>query len=251
MFTILYHSISIIYAERIRIMKKKIIITLLASVTAGSFLLLSGCGSDQPNSSNTGLSAETESENLTDGTAQMHSVWYNEDNSVLSSATITILDGREELFSGTTDESGNLTPCSLPGNTSLTCEITDSTGAALAEGDIMFRISEDYSSLTIYPIHDGSNDEHVLEIPADKTDFRAAVFVTEDGTLSFANLSPYTESSEESDGTSGEESADGTSADQTGADTSAGQDGADATAGQNGTDAGAAQNTQNGTQPAQ
>lgn len=238
-------------------MKKKALIALLAALTAGSFLLLSGCGTDQPNNSSAELSAEMETEHLSDGTVQMHSVWYNADNSVLTSATVTLLNDNEELFSGTTDESGVLEACSLPGNTPITCKIADSTGSTLAEGEIIFKISNDYTALTIYPVHEESESEqHVLEIPSNKTDFRAAVFITSDGSLSFSNLSPYTGSSDETEGT--EENA---ATDQTGADAAADQAGTDAASDQNsgtdttqdGTGAGTAdtQNPQDGTQAAQ
>lgn len=221
-------------------MKKKALITLLAALTAGSFLLLSGCGTDQPDGD--ALSAEAETTHFTDGTIEMHSVWYNADDSALSSAAITILDRRDEVFTGTTDEAGNLASCSLPGNTTFTCEVTDSTGSTVAEGEFIFQISDEYESLTVYPVHEG-NGEHVMEIPADKTDLRVAIFVTEDGELSFVNLSPYTGSEE----TSGEENADA-AAGQTGAD--AGQAGTDAgqtdpAAGQAGTDAAAGQTDAN------
>ena len=228
-------------------MKKKALITLLAALTAGSFLLLSGCGTDQPDGD--ALSAEAETTHFTDGTIEMHSVWYNADDSALSSAAITILDRRDEVFTGTTDEAGNLASCSLPGNTTFTCEVTDSTGSTVAEGEFIFQISDEYESLTIYPVHEG-NGEHVMEIPADKTDLRVAIFVTEDGELSFVNLSPYTGSEE----TSGEENADA-AAGQTGADagqagTDAGQTDpaagqTDAAAGQTGTNAAAGQTDAN------
>ena len=218
-------------------MKKKALITLLAALTAGSFLLLNGCGTDQPATSDSAVSAEAEAENLAEGTVQMHSVWYNTDNNFLPSATVTILDGRDELFSGTTDESGNLEACNLPGNTTLTCRITSSTGDMLAEGDVVFQISDDYESLTIYPVRDGENSEHILEIPTDKTVLRAAVFITEDGAISFANLSPYDESSSTSDNTAENGTSGDTAADQTATDAGQTQtDGAAADTGQGQTD---------------
>ena len=214
-------------------MKKKALIALLAALTAGSFLLLSGCGTDQTDISGSSISAEAETEHLSEGTVQMHSVWYNTDNSALAAAAITILDGREELFSGTTDEAGNLEACNLPGNTELTFQVTDSTGDTLAEGEVTFKISEDYESLTIYPVHDEDNSGHLLEISPDKTVLRAAIFITEDGDISFANLSPYNESSDGTDNT-GEADTTGGTADQ-------GQDGAAADqAGQAVTDQGQA-----------
>ncbi|MCD8132575.1 MAG: hypothetical protein LUE19_01820, partial [Clostridiales bacterium] len=172
-------------------------------LTAGSVLLLSGCGVDLTaiNTADTDISAELETENLSDGTILVHSVWYSSDESSLSGAVITLSSDDGELFSGTTDDSGCLEECTLPGNTTITCEITDSTGELLAEAEIVFKLSSDYSDLTIYNTSDSEaeNSQCILEIPTEKTDIRAAIFVTEDGGLSFANLTPYTESDDETD----------------------------------------------------
>lgn len=196
-------------------MKKKAFTTLLAALAAGSFLLLSGCTADQTDASGSSVSAEAETEHLSEGTVQMHSVWYGTDSSVLAGATVTILDGRDELFSGTTDESGNLEACNIPGNTALTFQVTGSTGDTLAEGEVTFKISEDYEALTIYPTHDEDDSEHLLEIPVDKTVLRAAIFITEDGDISFANLSPYDESSDSASTSDETDATDDADADQT------------------------------------
>ncbi|MCC8082384.1 MAG: hypothetical protein LIO80_10350 [Lachnospiraceae bacterium] len=183
-------------------MKKKKLLTLFAALTAGSVLLLGGCGVDLTaiNTADTDISAELETENLTDGTILVHSVWYSSDESCLSGAVITLSSDDGELFSGTTDDSGCLEECTLPGNTTITCEITDSTGEVLAEAEIVFKLSSDYSDLTIYTSDsEAESSQCILEIPTEKTDIRAAIFVTEDGGLIFANLTPYTESGDETD----------------------------------------------------
>lgn len=239
-------------------MKRKTLIVLLAALTAGSFLLLNGCGPDETDNSIAAISAEMETENLTDGTIQMHSVWYNTDNSALASATVTIMDGKEEIFSGTTDASGNLEACTLPCNTSFSCEVTDSAGETLAEGDLIFKLSDDYESLSIFPAHGESNSEQVMEIPTDKTDLRAAVFLTEDGQFSFANLSPYTGDAAASDnGTAEDGSADAAQNTGEGQNTDSSQNAgngqnADASQGAGAQNTGdAAANTAGGGQPAQ
>ncbi len=228
-------------------MKNRKLFTLFAALTAGSVILLSGCGVDLTsiNAEDTTISAEMETENLSDGTVQVHSVWYDSDGNCLSSAEITLSDGDTVLFVGTTDESGSLEACALPGNTTITCEISDSTGESIASASLVFKLSSDYEALTIHTLSEEDDSQCVLEIPMEKTDIRAAVFVTEDGRISFSNLTPYTEEDEDSDGEasaeddtsdggeSGEESTD----DNTSDDGTAGDD--DTTA-EDGTDPGEA-----------
>jgi len=210
-------------------MKKKYLTTLFAALTAGSVLLLSGCSVDLTtiNTGDTDISAELETENLSDGTIRVHSVWYSADGSKLSAASVTLSSEDGELFSGTTDDSGNLEECTLPGNTTITCEITDSSGEVIVEAEIIFKLSSDYTDLTIYT-SDSEAEENpcILEIPTDKTDIRAAVFVTEDSHLSFANLTPSTESDEETEDTQTDDTADD-SGESTSADDTA--DGSDST----------------------
>jgi len=187
-------------------MKKKALLSLLAVLTAGSVLLCSGCTVDLTsiNEEDTTLSAEIETDNLSDGTLQVHSIWYQNGGDKLTSATITFSDENGEVYSGVTDDSGQLDTCTLPGNTILTCEITDSTGEVIASSEVIFKISSDYSALTIYTPSEEDN-ECIMEIPTDKTDLRAAIFLTEDGRLSFANLTPWSDSYEEE--TASEESS--------------------------------------------
>lgn len=176
-------------------MKTKKVITLLTAIAVSS-LFLNGCSTDLTsiNADETTVSAEMETENLSDGNVRMHSVWYNADGSALSGATVTFTADKEDIFTGTTDENGNLEVCSLTGNTAITCTITDNSGETIAESEIILKISSDYTALTIYPVHSSDKSERVVEIPTDKTEIRAAVFVTEDQEISFANISPYSES---------------------------------------------------------
>ncbi|MCC8029379.1 MAG: hypothetical protein LIO75_06260 [Lachnospiraceae bacterium] len=218
-------------------MKKQRIFTLFAALTAGSLLLLNGCGVDLTsiNADETALSAELESENLSDGTLLIHSIWYNSDGSRLTDAEVVLSSADGELFSGTTDESGCLDECTLPGNTAITCEITDSSGDVIAEAEILFKLSADYSDLTIYTSGSKEDSQCILEIPTDKTDIRATVFLTEDGSLVFANLTPYTGSDETADGeTAGSEDGDAAAENGTDADGAA-DEGGDAAA-ENGAD---------------
>ena len=184
-------------------------------MTAGSVLLLSGCGVDLTsiNTEDTTISTEMETENLSDGTIQVHSVWYDAEGNSLSSAEITLSDGGTVLFSGTTDDSGSLEACTLPGNTTITCVITDSAGESIASASVVFKISSDYEDLTIYTLSDEEDSECVLEIPAEKTDIRAAIFVTEDGRIVFSNLTPWYESDEAAEEEDSSESADTTEKD--------------------------------------
>ncbi|MCD8232657.1 MAG: hypothetical protein LUD14_12795 [Clostridiales bacterium] len=190
-------------------MKKKAMLSLLSVLTAGSVLLFSGCGTvdlTTINEEETTLSAEIETEDLSDGTLQVHSVWYDAEQNALASATVTFSDESGEIISAATDDSGSLESSVLPGNTVLTCEITDSTGEVIASSEIVFKISSDYTDLTIYTASgEEETSQCVLEIPADQTDLRAAIFLTEDGQISFANLTPWSDSYETDES---EESAD-------------------------------------------
>ncbi len=210
-----------LYGRKDENMKKKTLLSLLAALTAGSILLCSGCGVDLTsiNEEDTTLSTEMETENLSDGTLQVHSIWYENDGDKLISATVTLSDEEGEIYSAATDDSGQLDTCILPGNTVLSCEITDSTGAVLASSEIIFKISSDYSELTIYTPAEDDN-QCILEIPADKTDIRAAIFLTEDGQLSFVNLTPWSDSYDEE--TTDDASAEGEDAS---AEETAGEDG--------------------------
>lgn len=196
-------------------MKKKILISLFAALTAGSVFLCSGCGTvdlTTINEEETTLSAEMEAEDLSDGTLQIHSIWYDTEQNILASATVTFSDEDGEIASATTDDSGNLEACILPGNTVITCEVTDSTGEVIASSEMIFKISSDYSDLTIYTSSDEEEDSQcILEIPTDQADFRAAIFLTEDGRISFANLTPWSDSYETdaSEDDTDEETSDG------------------------------------------
>lgn len=170
-------------------MKKKKYLMLIAAITVSSAFLLNGCGFELPLSSgNTAISAETE--NLTDGSIQAYSRWYNSDNEKLSGATVSIYDGSELIVEATTDADGNLEACTLPGNTELKCVVTDASGNELANSKFIYKISPDYPSLTIYTARDDS-DVQEINIPADRTVLSMAMYVTEDSAVSHANITPY------------------------------------------------------------
>ncbi len=180
-------------------MKRKKLVPLFAMLTAGCILFLSGCSVDVTNinEEEVPLSVEMEAQNLSEGSISMHSIWYDTAGNKLSSAEIAFYDNNEEVFSGTTDENGYLETCILPCNTVLYCTISDSAGTVNAECDILIKLSEDYTNLTIYPTEPTEEEEEiaecVIEIPIDKTDIRASAFITESGAISFSSLTPYVE----------------------------------------------------------
>ncbi|MCC8141892.1 MAG: hypothetical protein LIO56_05085 [Lachnospiraceae bacterium] len=147
------------------------------------------------------LSVEMEEENLSEGTLTLHSIWHDAAGSGLSSVNIAFYEDEELIFSGTTGEDGALETCTLPCNTVLFCSVTDEAGLPLAESDLVIKLSEDYTALTIYPTKEATEEEEVatecvIEIPIDKTDVRASIFVTEDGAISFASLTIYMDEAE-------------------------------------------------------
>lgn len=99
-------------------------------------------------------------------------------------------------FQGTTDENGNLEACTLPGNKELRCVITDSSENELAKSDILYKISDNYQAITVYTTH-GEADTQKVEIPTSKTVLSAAIYLTENKTLSHANITEYIASDEE------------------------------------------------------
>lgn len=101
-----------------------------------------------------------------------------------------------KLFQGTTDENGNLEACTLPGNKELRCVITDSSENELAKSDILYKISDNYQAITVYTTH-GEADTQKVEIPTSKTVLSAAIYLTENKTLSHANITEYIASDEE------------------------------------------------------
>ncbi|MCD8299666.1 MAG: hypothetical protein LUC41_00580 [Clostridiales bacterium] len=220
-------------------MRNKILIPLLAAVLAGNSLLFTGCaGSDVDitniNAEETTLSAEIESDALTDGNVTLHFVVYDYNGNTQAGVNVSISDESTQLFTGTTDDDGSLGSMSLPCNTLLTCSIRSITGSALGTSEMIFKLSGDYSSLTIYPPAASSDNDGimqcVLEIPTDSTNLRAAIFATEDEYLSFANVTPWSDSlttdayatqatDSDSNGVSGDVSADAI-ADETGSEES-------------------------------
>lgn len=160
-------------------MKKKKYIALIAALTLSSAFVLNGCSLALPGEEtkiSTGAELSAEQEILTDGNVQLHTRWYNADGSRLVGATVTVYDGNDQLFQGTTDENGNLEACTLPGNKELRCVITDSSENELAKSDILYKISDNYQAITVYTTH-GEADTQKVEIPTSKTVLSAAIYL--------------------------------------------------------------------------
>lgn len=216
-------------------MKRKTYLTLFLALTVCGAVSLNGCGFGLPGSTDNASAAtelSAEQDVLTDGSVTLHTRWYDADGNKLANATVTIRDGRTEVFSGTTDENGNLEYFSIPGNTEYTCEVTDESGETLAESDLLYKISGAFDSITILTTH-GEEGTQEVDVPADKTDLSAAIYLTENKTLSHANLTPYVEDAntatddtaasddtqtETTDGAAADGAADGTATDGTAAD---------------------------------
>ncbi len=175
-------------------MKRRIVTALLAAALAAG-VVLSGCGVDLTNinEEETTLSAELEAANLSDGTLQLHVVLNDTDSARLSGVTVTFYAEEAGLLTRTTAEIGRLAAATPPRNTPITCQVA-SGATVLASTDFIFKISSEYSDLTIYTVDADDDSERIAEIPATEDDIRAAIYVTEEGRLSLANLTPYQES---------------------------------------------------------
>ncbi len=205
-------------------MKKKTYAALIAALTISGVFLLNGCSFDLPNQDtqvSTGAELSAEKETLTDGELQLYTRWYGTDGQKLAGATIAIYDGNEKLFEGTTDENGNLEMCTIPGNTELRCTVTDASGDEIAKSDILYKISDSYDNITVYTTH-GESGTQKVEVPSSKATLSAAIYVTDNKTLSHANITEYIADdqtqADTTDGTDGaadaaQQPADGTAAD--------------------------------------
>ncbi len=180
-------------------MIRKKLLPLLALLTAGCVLFLSGCSVDVTtiNEEEISIEAEIETQNLADGMIMLHTVWYDPDGAKLSSVDIAFYDGDTLVYSGTTNEEGVLPTCALPCNTEIFCSVSDMSGDSLAETIIIIKLSDDYSELSIYPTVGVETEETtpqcVIEAPTDRTNVRAAIFLTDEGAVNFASLTPYVE----------------------------------------------------------
>lgn len=209
-------------------MKKRTVTLLLAAALAGS-LLLAGCTPDSDSSSagsgssysdeEGSVSEETDTETATveEGTLQAHCVWYDAEGVSLSGISVTFSNGMEILYNDSTDENGKLESFTLPGNTTLSCTVTDGSGEELASMEMQFSISSDYSDLTVYPVHTDEEEEEteelLVEVPSEKTDVRIAFFINEDGTITIGNITVYSESYDEETESTDSESTDSESTD--------------------------------------
>ncbi len=202
-------------------MRKNFLITTLAALTAGSMILLGGCSDvdiTSINAEDTTLSAEIEASNLSDGEVTLHCIMYDSNGNQLPMVNVAFSSDEGALFTDTTGDDGSMGTVTLPCNTMLSCVVRNSEGTVLGQSDIVFKLSGDYSALTIYPPEepddpDSYTEQCVLEIPIDKTNLRAAIFITDDGYLNFANLTPYEDAQNTDIYASGSEDSTGTSID--------------------------------------
>ncbi len=180
-------------------MKKKRLLPLLALLTAGSMLILSGCSTDLTtiNEEELSLEEEMEAQNLAEGMVMLHTVWTDVNGDDLAGVNVDFYNGDSNVYSGITEENGSLATFILPCNTELICSVTDSAGNTLAQAEIVIKLSDDFDGLSIYPPADTDDEDSiatcVLEIPSEKTNLRAAMFLTDSGIVSIANVTPYVE----------------------------------------------------------
>ena len=66
----------------------------------------------------------------------------------------------------------------------------------LTKSDILYKIPDNYQAITVYTTH-GEADTQKVEIPTSKTVLSAAIYLTENKTLSHANITEYIASDEE------------------------------------------------------
>lgn len=75
-------------------------------------------------------------------------------------------------------------------------------GDQIAKSDILYKISDSYDSIMIYSTH-GESDTQKVEVPTSKQQLSVAIYLTDNKTLSHANITEYTA------GTQADTSADG------------------------------------------
>lgn len=92
--------------------------------------------------------------------------------------------------------------CTIPGNKELRCVVTNESGDQIAKSDILYKISDSYDSIMVYSTH-GESDTLKVEVPASKQQLSVAIYLTDNKTLSHANITEYTA------GTQADTSADG------------------------------------------
>lgn len=179
-------------------MKRQKCILLLAAFSLGSILMLGGCGKDRTDTdTNTPVVSEEAPEAEASDFFQIHSHWYEKNGAPLTFAVVTYYDGEKEIYQGTTNEDGFMTAFTLPANRTLTCVVKDSMGSELASSKMIYKYSGEISSAAIYPVHeDSESPEQLIELPITKIEYSAALFLTEQGTVSHANVSPYSEAAD-------------------------------------------------------
>ena len=81
--------------------------------------------------------------------------------------------------------------CTIPGNKELRCVVTNESGDQIAKSDILYKISDSYDSIMVYSTH-GKSDTQKVEVPASKQQLSVAIYLTDNKTLSHANITEYT-----------------------------------------------------------
>ncbi len=132
-------------------------------------------------------------EGLIEGEIQLHTRWYNEDGSQLSTAVVTFYDGDITVASGTTDSVGNLTSLILPSNRELRCVAYDPSGNVLGESKLYIKLSPAFTDFTIIPPHAEGSSLIELNIPSEKINVSAAMFLNSEKGVIMSNLSAYSE----------------------------------------------------------
>lgn len=174
--------------------KRKISALLLGSVLCVS-LLFSGCGSILDEISFLNHSEDTQTtepegdnpETTEDTTIRLTSRWYNDAGEKLAGATITLTADGTEVFTGVTDENGNLAACTFPSNTDITYTIKDASGATLGSSSAKYVVSEEFSVISMFTSGADSSSQRI-QIPSGKTDIVAAMYINSDKKIVHSNI---------------------------------------------------------------
>lgn len=174
--------------------KKKISALLLGSVLCAT-LLFSGCGSilDEIsflNHSEDTLTVEAEGddpETTEDTTIRLTSRWYDQAGEKLAGATVTLTADGAEVFTGVTDENGNLAACTFPSNTDITYTVKDASGATIGSSQAQYIVSEEFTVISMFTNGSGSSAQRI-QIPSGKTDIVAAMYINGSQKIGHSNI---------------------------------------------------------------
>ena len=179
-------------------MSKKKIIPFLAAAAIGGAVALTGCSLSGPNGDN--AAASSAAAETTTQTADIEkklpaleavaltSRWYNASGSRLAGTTVTIFDGKTQLYTGQTNGEGTLDALSVPTGKNITFFLTDKAGTTIASSDILFTSSSDYSENVIVPLRDGESAQ-TIEIAPDSSSVIASMYIDESGIIRVSSIS--------------------------------------------------------------